>query len=214
MYQMYLIIQNKEISIPVLPETLTIESSGKNESVEVLKLGEVYLLKKKGLREISWESFLPAYDDPHVTGKWSLPIEIVKAIQEARDSEKPIRLLLLGTDLDINRQFGIDDFSYEERGGEVGDIYYSISLREWKDYSPKKIILPPAPSKPAQTTQPVRSGEPAKPRTYTVVRGDSLWKIAKKYYGNGAQYTKIFNANRDKIKNPNLIYPGQVLVIP
>lgn len=214
MYQMYLIIQNKEISIPVLPETLAIESPGRNETAEILELGEVYLLKNKGLREISWESFFPAYNAPFVTGKWNAPIEIVKAIQEARDSGKPIRFLLLGTNLDINRQYGIEDFSYEERGGEVGDIYYSISLCEWKDYSPKKIILPPVPSKPAQTTQPVRSGEPAKPRTYTVVRGDSLWKIAKKYYGNGAQYTKIFNANRDKIKNPNLIYPGQVFVIP
>ena len=41
-----------------------------------------------------------------------------------------------------------------------------------------------------------------------------LWNIAKKFYGNGSQYTKIYNANRDKIKNPNLIYPNQVLWIP
>ena len=51
-------------------------------------------------------------------------------------------------------------------------------------------------------------------RTYTVKSGDCLWKIAKQFYGNGAQYTKIYNANRDKIKNPNLIYPNQVLTIP
>ena len=39
-------------------------------------------------------------------------------------------------------------------------------------------------------------------------------KIAKSKYGSGSQYTKIYNANKDKIKNPNLIYPGQVLIIP
>ncbi len=50
--------------------------------------------------------------------------------------------------------------------------------------------------------------------TYTVVKGDCLWNIAKKFYGRGAQYVKIYNANKDKIKNPNLIYPGQVLTIP
>ncbi|MBO5032151.1 MAG: phage tail protein [Lachnospiraceae bacterium] len=50
--------------------------------------------------------------------------------------------------------------------------------------------------------------------TYTVVKGDCLWNIAKKFYGSGAQYTRIFNANKDKIKNPNLIYPGQVFTIP
>jgi LysM repeat protein len=50
--------------------------------------------------------------------------------------------------------------------------------------------------------------------TYTVVKGDTLWAIAKKYYGSGSQYTRIYNANKDKISNPNKIYPGQVLTIP
>lgn len=49
---------------------------------------------------------------------------------------------------------------------------------------------------------------------YTVVKGDCLWNIAKKFYGSGNQYSRIYNANRDKIKNPNLIYPGQVFIIP
>jgi uncharacterized protein YdcH (DUF465 family) len=52
--------------------------------------------------------------------------------------------------------------------------------------------------------------------TYTVVRGDCLWNIAKKkdYYGNGFAWPKIYKANRDKIKNPDLIYPKQVFTIP
>lgn len=51
-------------------------------------------------------------------------------------------------------------------------------------------------------------------KTYTIKKGDTLWAIAKKYYGNGSQYTKIYNANKDKISNPNKIYPGQVIKIP
>ena len=43
---------------------------------------------------------------------------------------------------------------------------------------------------------------------------NTLWKIAKQFYGNGSQYSKIVSANSDKIKNPNLIYPGQVFSIP
>ncbi len=50
--------------------------------------------------------------------------------------------------------------------------------------------------------------------TYTVVKGDCLWNIAKKFYGSGAKYTVIYNANKGIIKNPSLIYPGQVLTIP
>jgi nucleoid-associated protein YgaU len=49
---------------------------------------------------------------------------------------------------------------------------------------------------------------------YEVKPGDSLSKIAKKYYGNAAKYPVIFEANREVIKDANLIYPGQKLRIP
>jgi nucleoid-associated protein YgaU len=51
-------------------------------------------------------------------------------------------------------------------------------------------------------------------RTYTVVKGDSLSKIAQEYYGDANQWRKIFEANRDSIRDPDLIHPGQVLTIP
>ena len=50
--------------------------------------------------------------------------------------------------------------------------------------------------------------------TYTVQKGDSLSKIAKREYGNANDWKKIFEANRDTIKDPDLIYPGQELKIP
>lgn len=49
---------------------------------------------------------------------------------------------------------------------------------------------------------------------YTVVKGDSLWKIARKYLGSGARYMEIYEFNRDIIKSPDRIYIGQVLKIP
>jgi nucleoid-associated protein YgaU len=51
-------------------------------------------------------------------------------------------------------------------------------------------------------------------RTYTVVAGDSLSKIAKREYGDAAKWPKIYDANRAAIKNPDLIHPGQVLTLP
>jgi nucleoid-associated protein YgaU len=49
---------------------------------------------------------------------------------------------------------------------------------------------------------------------HTVVAGDNLWKIAEKYYGNGAKNDVIFQANTPMLQSPDKIYPGQVLVIP
>lgn len=58
------------------------------------------------------------------------------------------------------------------------------------------------------------AGSQSMASSYTVVKGDSLWKIAKEKLGDGALYTEIYEANRDKIKNPSKIQIGQVLEIP
>lgn len=51
-------------------------------------------------------------------------------------------------------------------------------------------------------------------RTARVERGDSLWRISRTVYGEGMRYTQIYDANSSQIRNPDLIYPGQVLVVP
>lgn len=215
-YKMTLIVGGREINIPVLPAKLNVSSPGKNERVTVLELGEVLLLRKKGLRILSWESFLPVSKAPYTVGQIRDPVSIVQAIQKARDQKSPVRFLITGTDLDCNLRMGIDSFEYEERSGELGDLYYTIKLYEWKDISPKRIVLPEKKEEPAKTQEPERPGKPEQTsKTYTVKPGDCLWNIAKAIYGKGSDYTKIYNANKGVIgSNPNLIYAGQVFTIP
>ena len=53
------------------------------------------------------------------------------------------------------------------------------------------------------------------PGTFIIVQpGNSLWRLARRSYGSGFQYAVIFEANRDQIKDPDLIYPGQVFTMP
>lgn len=87
--------------------------------------------------------------------------------------------------------------------------------RSWKGESMKNtpVSTTSTPSTPPKTDKPVVTPT-VQTRTYTIKKGDTLWAIAKKYYGKGSDYTKIFNANKDKIKDPNKIYPGQVITIP
>lgn len=212
-YAMALIAAGKEIIIPVLPSKLKVTSAGDNDTDTVLGLGEVLILRQKRLRTVSWDSFFPAHSAPYAPRTITPPLELVRAIQAARDALQPVRLLITGTDLDINIRMGIESFDYEERSGELGDLYYSIKLSEWKDYSPRRIVLQ---EKKPTAKDPSRAGQPSgMPKTYTVVKGDCLWYIAKRFYGKGGEWPKIYSANKAIIGgNPNLIYPGQVFTIP
>jgi nucleoid-associated protein YgaU len=70
--------------------------------------------------------------------------------------------------------------------------------------------------RPAPTPTPATAAPNVTDRekTYTVVAGDTLSKIAKREYGDAAEWKRIFEANKDTIKNPDLIYPGQTFKIP
>jgi len=58
------------------------------------------------------------------------------------------------------------------------------------------------------------SGSVSGPMTVIIKRGDNLWRISREMYGRGIRYSTIYQANRDQIRNPNRIYPGQVFVLP
>jgi len=71
----------------------------------------------------------------------------------------------------------------------------------------------------AEPVEKVKPAEPASPgvgapRTYTVQRGDTLYSIARKFYGDGKHFRRILDANQNKISDPNKIKPGTNLVIP
>ena len=74
----------------------------------------------------------------------------------------------------------------------------------------------PEPAPRAADAEPEEPAEPAAAgaRTYTVVSGDTLWKISGQMYGEGSHYMKIFEANTDVLEHPDRIFPGQVLRIP
>lgn len=119
-------------------------------------------------------------------------------------AKKTIQLNGLGS---LSGSYYVESVKYSfNKDGYTQDIEVS---RKWVGESAKK---------PSSGSSSTPSKTPVTPttqtRTYTVKKGDCLWNIAKKYYGKGSLYTKIYNANKDKIKNPNKIYPGQVLKIP
>ena len=95
------------------------------------------------------------------------------------------------------------------------DVTVAVTLKQYKSFATKTVqVQKTETATTVKTETPRETSSAPSVKTYTVKSGDCLWNIAKKYYGNGARYSDIYNANKDKISNPNLIYPGQVLTIP
>ena len=121
--------------------------------------------------------------------------------------------------LNTNMKVSLEDYKISEDAKNGFDFKVKFNLKQYKDYGAKTVNITIVESKPKASAEPQReannSPAPAAEQTYTVVKGDCLWNIAKRFYGNGAEYSTIYDANRDVIGgNPNLIYPGQVLTIP
>ena len=205
--------KDSKFQLPVNPSQFVVTVANKNTVVNVIQLGDINLIGKTGLRETSFSSFFPA--KVYNFSKYPYekdPMDYVNRIEKWRNAGEPIRVIITGV---LNMECTIESFNYGEQDA-TGDIYYSIALKEYKKPKATQVTnnstSNDAPvNNSSRTTQPETTNSG---KTYTVKSGDSLWKIAKQSYGNGAKYTKIYEANKDKIDNPNVISVGQVLIIP
>jgi nucleoid-associated protein YgaU len=75
-------------------------------------------------------------------------------------------------------------------------------------------VLQPAPAIAAGSASNEDLSSPATAKMKVVSRGDSLWRISRITYGDGTRYAVVYRANRDRIRDPNLIRPGQILFLP
>lgn len=205
--------EKEKIQLPVHPETLEVKNGSHNDSIDISGLGEIVILQSRPALQISFSSFFPAATFPGIQVKSiTSPLTLIQKINDWKASDKPVHFIV--TSCGVDMYAAIEDFTYHEDGGDPGTYQYSITLKEYREITVRQVKVDIPEKKATVENKEPRVDNTVQPKTYTVKAGDCLWNIAKKYYGNGAQYTKIYNANKDKIKNPNLIYVGQVLTIP
>ena len=213
--------------LPVAPSKLSISIDNKNRTLVLINDGEINVLKKAGLTDISFTALLPQTKYPFAVYKngFKKADVFLDKLEQLKVSQKPFQFIVSRTFpngklmFDTNIKVSLEDYKVVEDVKNGFDVNVEVKLKQYKDYGTKQVTVTIKQAKPVATVQNTRPAEssPApkvSPRTHKVVKGDTLWGISKKYYGNGSKYMKIFNVNTGVLKNPNLIYVGQVLTIP
>lgn len=200
------------------PSKLTVKIKNKNKTLVLLNEGEINFLRAPGLTEL-----VVPFVFPMLTGGRT-PEDYLGILENLKASKGTTQFILVrrspsgGTLFDTNMTVSVEDYSIVENAREGLDVSVDVNLKQWRNYGTKTVIVEdPAENGQTQTvtveTERDASTAPTA-KTCTVKSGDTLWALAARYYGDGAQYTKIYEVNTDQISNPNLIYPGQVLTIP
>ncbi len=216
-YSVYFKYGSKKYKLPVNPEEIKRSRELNIENYQVLGTGQVSVPSYYNLEEFSFEAEFPSQDYHYMnSGSRADADYYEKMFRKAQKNMKPVRFIASNdiTD-DISVMVLVKSVEAVEKAGEEGDKYLSIKLQEHKAPGKRYVAVQTAAATVKQEDTAAAETNPAvtENKTHMVQSGDTLWGIAKKYYGNGSQYTKIVSANPD-IKNPNLIYPGQVLSIP
>ena len=215
-YSVYFKYGSKKYKLPVNPEEIKRSRELNIETYQVLEEGQVSIPSYCSLEEYSFEAEFPSQDVNYMEPGAEADADYYeKMFRKAQKNKKPIRFIA-SNDIsdDISVKVLVKSVDIVEKAGEEGDKYISLTLMEYKGAGKRYVAIqtPDATVKQEETPLAENPAVTAN-KTHTVQSGDTLWGIAKKYYGNGSQYQKIVSAN-PSIKNPNLIYPGQVFTIP
>ena len=213
--------------LPVTPSKVTIKVKNKNTTVDLADGSEYNILNMKGLTEISFDCLLPnknypfsLYESGYLNAQYFLGL-----FERLKNEQKKFMFCIERGEYGRTVMFcSLEDYSVSESTSEGCDYVASLKLKE---YVFKKTVVVSESADgdtAAVVSQPQRETESAD-REYTIVRGDTLWGIAKRFLGDGSWWQEIYDENSDVIEaaakkygrasssNGWWIYPDTVLKI-
>ena len=138
----FLTYNGQVVQFPVNPEKIEVSSSSNNLDTEIITIGDIVVPKLPQLDKISWNSFFPYeswWTGVRTKGSFRSAQFYLDFINQIRQDCKPCRLTVTGIEsvggMGYDREVVIDDFTYYHQGGDHEDTYYSITFKEYKDYS-------------------------------------------------------------------------------
>ena len=218
--EIYLGTDDDKIRFPIVPSSIGVNRRNNIDTESVIKLGEVPIFNGTSLKTIEFTSFFPnqEYSFCDYTG-FMKPYEFSEKIQKWMYEGKPLRVIV--TDSPTNMQCLIQQFDTVEQDG-TRDLYFTLNLLEYRPIEVPNLSSSNTSSNSNNTQNTSRPNEvntnsSNQQKTHKVVKGDCLYNIAKKYYGNGNLYTKIKEANKAKypsLAKNNIIQVKWELIIP
>lgn len=202
---------SRTVVLPVTPERAHWEKAANVESVNISAVGDVYLPGKAKRYRGEIEGMFPANAYSWIAaGASTEPYTYISFFTGLMNAGTPVRFVVGGTD--INAQVLIEGIEYEEKDAS-GDVYYTLTIAEWVELEAVTVQTADTAGSAGTTGNGTQSAETGA-QQYTIVSGDMLSVICRRFYGNGG--AKYYNAlaKYNGIKNPHLIYPGNTITIP
>lgn len=210
------------VLLPVAPEKFNLKVNNANKTITLINEGEINFLREAKLTDLEFECLIPSVQYPFANydGGFKSPASYLSHFEQLKTSKAPFQFIVVrqmpnGKLLfDTNMTVSMEKYTVQEQSGQGFDLTVSFSLKQYKAYSTKVVSVTNNTATITEQRSSTNSPAPTQSVTYKVEDGDCLWNIAKAAYGDGSKWKVIYEANKDKITNPNLIYTGQVLTIP
>lgn len=232
-YDFYFKIGSDVLTFPITPSELSIKVGSNNKVVSLINEGDINILKSPSLIEVEFDARFPMRKYPYSREVAGFQTYFDK-FKMLKEDKKPFYFVVARSTpngistWDTDLYMALEEMTLEESADEGDDVIISFKLKQYKDYGVKVLNKPtttPTTTSTSATKRPADNNT-GKNQDYTVKSGDTLWGIAKRFYGNGAKYTTIYNANKAAIEadakkhgkasssNGNWIWVGLKLTIP
>ena len=192
----------REVVLPVTPESFEVGHGTRIETVNIHTVGDVSIAGFGATSTIKVSCMLPAQNYPFASG--GDPYDYIDTFRRWIDNRYPVRFIV--SDTGVNVRTYMEDVQYGEKDG-TNDVYVTITLREAPEIKAVKVQ-----SSKQENNARSAGTKRQTAQSYVVQDGDCLIAICRKFYGDGSVYSQL--AKYNGIKNPNLIYTGNVIKIP
>ena len=207
-YRVYL----DDVLFPITPSNINLKVKNKNQTLDLINGGELNILKSAGLTEISFNVIIPQITKypfaMYLNNEFKDLIYYTNKLEDLKSNKKTAQFKVIrrtptgGLLYDTNMTVSLEDYEIVDSVDNGFDVEIHINLKQYVSFKTKIHNIGSTGSSERETAKEI-------PYTYVVKPKDSLWKIAKKYLGDGRKFTELAKLNN--IANPNLIYPKQVL---